>query len=152
MRRALLSFLLSPRKRGASDRAALNWVPACAGMTGFFWFLMANTASAQLVPIDGGYSLGVGMSEEQVDRTMEMNGWSLLKPKIKLHNSTLLWIKDPCRAAKIEKTRFYEKISMSRPPVKKTLKAEFFICQDNQVKLGKLENFELLRDKNAKNK
>ena len=34
MRRALLSFLLSPRKRGASDRAALNWVPAFAGMIG----------------------------------------------------------------------------------------------------------------------
>jgi len=140
-----------PRRRETSRRAALNWFPTCAGMIGVSWFLM-STANAQLVPIDGGYPLSIGMPEKQVDRTMEMNGWSFIKPKIILHDTTLLWIKDPCRAARIEKTRFYEKLSMTRPPVKQTLKAEFFTCRDNKVDIGNLQNFELLRDKNAKNK
>ena len=170
MRRALLSFLSSPRKRGPSDRAALNWVPAFAGMIGFVLVgcsettteklklevkqeVISSTVENNIVLLESdfdGRSLVKGMGIEEAEKNLKFTGWNKWDGGIRVSPSgmTNLWVREPCRAAAFEYAQTYKIISNERPPKHLQLNARFYECVENKpINLGQLAEVNIKEEK-----
>ena len=86
-----------------------------------------------------GSDLIKGMDKQSAIKNLTGMGWQRMKPLIKGADTTHLWMTAPCRAAAFDSSSSYIRASIERPPKYYQLRADFYECNNEDVKnLGQL--------------